>query len=51
MKRDGELMVTLYGAVAGAIAMWALLLTRHYSFDAGYMSRQWLADYRAHHFD
>ena len=51
MKRDGELMLTLYGAIASIVAMWMLHKMRHDVLDAGYMSSQWLAEYRARDFD
>jgi hypothetical protein len=44
-------MFTVYGAIASICAMWMLHVTRQHHLDAGYMSCQWLEDYRARHFD
>jgi hypothetical protein len=44
-------MLTVYGAIASICAMWMLHATRYQPINVGYMSTQWLAEYRARHFD
>ena len=45
-------MLLLWGLVVGTAAMWTVHAWRgRYPSDMGWMSEQWLAEYRARHFD
>ena len=44
-------MFTVYGAITSIWAIWMLHVTGQHHLGTDYMSAQWLAEYRARHFD